>query len=154
MRIHTSQLQRHDLEAAARVAGVTLVRDALHGSKSHAHAYEVILSGSGAQRSQYRSEDVQAATWDEWGIFLGELYRRDPRALVGGAANPVYADAEHFAWATGDRFGDLLPGDQHRNHRWIFIGDSMVGAYTVRACKCEAVQRWLTRSAWREFANV
>ena len=154
MRIHTGSLERHDLEVAARIAGVSLVRDTLHGSNSHAHAYEVILSGSGSRLSQYRDQDVPAATWDEWGIFLAELYQRDPQALVGGAAWPVYADARHFAWATGDRFNDLAPEGQHRNHRWYHVGES-AGGVTVNECKCGAIQRQLAyRRTWREFANA
>lgn len=150
MKIHTDYLNEVALLNASRVAGVTLARQEWRGSRTHQGAWDVILSGSGAHRSQYAERDTPAATWDEWGIFLRGLYRIDPNARCGGRRNPVYADAEHFWWTTDGRFDRLVPADQHRLHRWSH-GGSATRSYVVRTCRCGAMCRWLVDVSWAEW---
>jgi hypothetical protein len=90
MRIHTSACINH-FRMAATVAGVTFERLEHHGSRSDLQAFDVVLNGSG--RNQPWGRDYQAATWDEWGMFLAEVFNYD-------------------------RFDTLTPRHQHRNHRW------------------------------------
>jgi hypothetical protein len=51
------------------------------GSRARARGFVVRLSGS----SNYNMAklDDKAATWDEWGIFINELFKLDPDALIG-----------------------------------------------------------------------
>ena len=111
MRIHTDKLATADLLAAAGKAFVQFERLDVKGSRSHHHAFDVLLSGSSPRRAQ--RNDFYAATWDEWGIFLAEVFSRDP-----GARADRYADAESFHRITGDRFRSLTHAQQHRSHRW------------------------------------
>jgi len=134
MRIHTA-LNGSDVTAAARMAGVQFERCSLHKSRTHTRAYDVILSGSNTRRrntgtSPYRTDDY-AATWDEWGIFLAELFRRDPQIKCA-----YYRDAADFHWQTGNRFKTLRLVDQHRTHNWSY---SMT--LQARGCACGAVMR-------------
>lgn len=134
MRIHTT-LNGSDFTAAARKAGVSFERCSLHGSRTHTRAYDVILSGSSPRRrntgqSASRTDDY-AATWDEWGIFLAELFRRDPATKC-----TYYRDAADFHWQTDGRFKTLTLNEQHRTHNWIR------GVPYKATCKCGATMRW------------
>lgn len=147
MRIHTSTLTEDDVRQAAKIAGVGVYRLGRHGSRKRDHAFDVIIEGSGRTGTRYgQNHDMIAATWDEWGIFLAELFRRDDTVTVP----PYYYDAEHFHWATADRFRDLTPDQQCVRHRWERQGRSMGGAYYVADCsKCAARMRWEARKgAW------
>jgi hypothetical protein len=135
MRIHTNTVTYTDLAQSALLAGVYLERDSEHKSKSHKRAFDVILSGSSPRRrnsgaAANRTDDY-AATWDEWGIFLGELFRRDPAIKCA-----YYRDAADFHWQTGGRFRALTRDKQHRVHNWTF---SMT--LNERGCACGAVTR-------------
>ncbi|MEU7814109.1 hypothetical protein [Pseudonocardia sp. NPDC049154] len=91
-----------------------------------------------------------AATWDEWGIFLAEVFRRDPGATIPTA----YRSADYFHWATADRFRELRVEDQHIRHRWDGYGRSITGAFQVRDCKCGARMRFEARAgAWENEIN-
>jgi hypothetical protein len=138
MRLHTNTLTEAHIHEAARGAGVTLEHLGCHGSRKRAHAFEVALSGSGVTGGQWGGGGYKSATWDEWGIFLGELYRADQDMIAGSA----YRNAEHFQWVTGARFDDLTPSGQHLRHRWDLTGKSCTGAYWVYDCKgCDAHRR-------------
>jgi hypothetical protein len=145
MRIHTSA-DRADLNAAARAAGVALDASE-HGSRTHERAFEVRLA-DGRGRSWRNSGqhgaatwEGNAATWDEWGIFLAELYRGDSEARVGGSTrHPIYANADHFHDITGDRYRDLTPEGQHARHKWAYVGQLATGPHLSR-CKCGATLR-------------
>lgn len=142
MRVHTSAT-RSALYDAAQRAGVVVLASR-HGSRTHAHAYEVALEGSGARRNTGTrgASDEYGATWDEWGIFLAALYEVDPDARCGGSAKrPIYANADDYHWQTGDRFHTLTPGEQHRRHRWEYVGQLLTGAWLHR-CKCGATKRY------------
>lgn len=114
-----------------------------HGSRSHTRSLEVKLTGTSGRRpnpgtgGRYPTDD-HAATWDEWGMFLTRLYDADPAMVCGSVSRPIYAGAEHFNWATGNRYNDLTPEDQHR---WEHAGSAATGRYSVSECKCGAIRR-------------
>jgi hypothetical protein len=151
MRIHSNILTASDIGAAAQAAGIMVVTNEQKGSRSRARAFEFSFSGSGAHRSQWRAMDHRAATWDEWGIALAHLFTIDPDAIVPR----VYENAEHFHWATGDRYRTLTRDAAHAKHNWLSgetFGRSAGGAYHVQACACGAVLRRLTHGmSWDEF---
>lgn len=137
MRIHTN-LDFGDLVDAARHAGVTIARSSKHGSRSRAHAFEVNLSGSGRHGGQWGNGQGRSATWDEWGIFLAELFRRDPELNVG----KVYPNEEAFHWVTVDRYRTLTPAGQHIQHKWSHdVQRAATGGYLIHTCKCGASLR-------------
>lgn len=151
MRIHSDTLTRNDLADAATRAGVTFYRFETRGSRSRARAHDVILEGTGRTGTRYgQNTDMIAATWDEWGIFLAELFRRDP----GMTIPRVYEDAEQFRWATGGRFDELTPAEQHIRHKWERDGFSAGNGYGVSECKCGAVHRWLYRGTWSDISSL
>jgi hypothetical protein len=98
-------------------------------------------------------EDGYALMWDEWGIVLAELYRRDPDLVCGSVKHPTYANAEDYHWQTGDRFQpqpDGAPADiTLHTHRWEWAGSAVVDGYRSQqhTCKgrkdqpCPAVRR-------------
>lgn len=132
MRIHTA-LTETDIQAAARRAGADFVRLNVHGSRRAPRAFDVILTGSALHNCHWsRSGDYRAATWDEWGIFLDLIFRRDPKAWI-----KAYTCQSHFKWATGGRYEWLLPDQQHPRHKWEYAG---IGE---QECACGAVKRWL-----------
>lgn len=146
MRIHTDSLTASDIYAAAAHAGggdyrtsPVLVDVTEHGSRKRARAFNVSLTGTSSRRTNGGNRgagDDYAATWDEWGMFLAELFRRDPDATIPGA----YDTSGDFDYKTGCRFDTLTPAEQHggSGHRWEFTGTP--GA---RSCKtCDAVQRF------------
>jgi len=144
MRIHTS-LTHDEMSAMPRLSGAPISFHALTecGSRTHARAFEVRLTGTGGRSNTglYGSGDFDGATWDEWGAFFGALFDADPAARCGGSSRrPVYGDADHFHFLTGDRFhkrviterhpsGSIattrtsyLPADTHPRHRWVYQG--------------------------------
>lgn len=138
MRIHTDHLDHHHFGKAAYDAGVRLIKCEQNGSRTHARSFDVALSGS----SPYRTADGQdqAATWDEWGVFLAALFALDSEARCGGAKRPAYADHADFHYKTGGRFGNAsLPFDTHPRHRWEYRG----GRFS-RCSACSAVRTFDT----------
>lgn len=146
MRLHTSLTPGEVYQALARAqikklvaadieftSGVTHHGSLVpHGSRTHAHAYEVQLgtyekhslprdyrdrngqrmnvrryknSGSGGASSEWvRGEAVWAATWHEWGWFIAEVFAADPTARWGSQKHPNYASPGDFHHKTGGRF--------------------------------------------------
>lgn len=146
MRLHTDVLTRDDILNAAKGGTIAFDRLTEHGSRSHARAFEVKLTGSGTHTNSGRygaNTWEQAATWDEWGIFLGRLYEIDRNLLVGSAKNPIYEGWDDFHWQTGERFLPVAEGGitwvgQHKTrHAWKH--DWMT---RESACKCGAVRRF------------
>jgi hypothetical protein len=141
MKIHTS-LSQESIYRAARLAGVDFERLNEHGSRSHPHAFDVILSGSGTTGGQWGNSGkdgaapYKAATWDEWGIFLAAVFGADETAKA-----TYYESADDFHWQTGGRFRMLRRDSQHLRHKWSFQGECVTGAYWVHECKCGAVKR-------------
>lgn len=100
MKLHTNSLTAGDIRGSltvAKVAGqvsrsVTFNKLEEHGSRSHARAFEVQLGtetkykGDGRRRQNSGTNGAQytyAATWDEWGWFIAEIFEIDPRAKFG-----------------------------------------------------------------------
>lgn len=139
MRIHT-RLEARSVRIAAHAAGVTFARMTEHGSRKSTRAFDVILEGHGRTKwgnsGTHGAASYTAATWDEWGIFLGRVFDYDP------AANATYyRDADDFHWQTGERFKTLTPAQQHTRHTWNWNGDCVTGSYSVHECKCGAIMR-------------
>src|SRR4051812_26287311 len=155
MLLHTDTLDTLELRKAARLAGVGFTRLDLKGSRSRDHKFDVILTGSGGRGQGFRRDGDPAASWDEWGIWLGHLFRLDERAVVRGMYD--YLDGEHFTWATGGRFTpDFTWALQHTRHRWEFSGIGVTGSYSVFECSkgpapCGAIMRQLRGQSWQEF---
>jgi hypothetical protein len=149
MRIHSSALDTLEIRKAARAADVQFTRFNLHGSRSREQAFEVILTGN-SPRNQNGGSD-KAATWDQWGHFLNTLFTLDPDMVT-----PYYDNAEHFHWATGNRYADGfdLANDHVKGHKWEWTGQSAAGAYLVHECACGAIRRYLRHSTWAEFVEA
>jgi len=131
MRIHTDILTVSDIYAAAAHAGggdyrtsPVMVDVTEHGSRSRARAFNVKLTGTSTRRPNPgqggHTGDTYAATWDEWGMFLAELFRRDGAATIPN----VYPGMGDFEYQTNGRFNALTPENQHggSGHRWEFMG--------------------------------
>ena len=117
MRLHTDKITRHDLQAAAFATGVILHEVTEHGSRSKDHALNFYLEGDSNHDSNGRWH--KAATWDQWGMFIANLYRIEYGAVFG-PKNGGYRDASDFHWQTANRFkGAVLP-DSHRQHKWVY----------------------------------
>lgn len=120
MRIHTnSDSPRSTIDQALRNAirrgNVApdvhfVVGPTVYGSRSHAHGVEVQLgtydSSSGPTRSRHfkntgtsGADHIWAATWDEWGWFLAEVFNYDPSAKAG-----PYVGREGFDAATSNAY--------------------------------------------------
>lgn len=99
MRIHTDKLTGAELrQALAQCRGVPVYLDRCdpHGSRSHARAYDVALvvyEGGPGTENPYRRNPGDgrgfdpyewAASYDQWGDWLAELFRLDPKINAGG----------------------------------------------------------------------
>jgi hypothetical protein len=115
MRIHSDVLGSDDLQAALAeipYGGVYLqCRPTRHGSRSRDHAYEAKLRGYGARHTRrpnsgtYGADDEYAATYDDWGYWLAELFSRDPNAICG-----PYKGAADFQRQTAARSREVERG--------------------------------------------
>jgi len=139
MRIHTDATLA-TLRKAAAVAQVDMVKCEPHGSRTHARAFEVSLRGSSKRRPNfYNGDGSYAATWDQWGIFLAEIFTADREARCGTAKHPIYRDAEHFDAVTRYRFDGhgIVPNDMHGDHRFKYAAP-----YTQACTQCSASHTW------------
>lgn len=116
MRIHSDILTQHDLTIASNLAGTWHIRRTNHNSRKRAAAFDVALSGSSPSRAQADREQY-AASWDEWGMYLAALYRRDPKMVT-----PYYADADDFHFQTHNRFREFDRSEHHNRHNWEHAG--------------------------------
>lgn len=155
MRIHTDKLTEKDLyDAATRAGSGVRVEMTVHGSRKRARAFAFQLSGTSTRKrntgnygaagedAYWGPDRSHAATWDEWGMFLGELFRIDPDATVP----KVYENGEHFRWVTCARFDTLTPAEQcsRSGHKWSNGIPVATGSYYVNQCQreeCGASQR-------------
>jgi hypothetical protein len=136
MKLYANEITEKEIMDAAIAAGVTVEKLISKPSRNYVRSFDVILSGSGPRRSQWRDQEVPAATWDEWGIFLARLFDHEP-----GMRAAAYRDRDHFRWATANRYDTLTPADQHRLHAWR-VDHHVLRVELVRSCKrCPAVQR-------------
>lgn len=150
MKLHSDTLDTLEVRKAATLAGVGFTRLSLHGSRSRAQRFDVILTGNSGRRQNMGGPD-EAASWDEWGIFLGHLHRLDPNLK-----SDYYHGEDHYIWATGGRFTpDFTPLAQHTRHRWEFSGIGVTGSYSVFECggkhPCGAIMRSLRGQTWEDF---
>lgn len=142
MRIHSDVLTLADFYAAtANLPGV-FVTVSQHGSRSHAHGFELSLEGNGYAKNTGTygaSQGEKGATWDEWGAVFSHLFEVDPNALAGSPKYPAYSDGYEFHYATNDRFevpGEL-PKDTHKRHTW-----ESNGIRSQQCKKCTAQRRF------------
>jgi hypothetical protein len=140
MKIHTSASAMHVIHAAQEV-GVSVLDISKHGSRSRKHRLDIKLTGHSPYRTM--ANDGQAASWDEWGMFIERVFRLDPDAIVG-----MYPDYDSFQMATYRRFDDLTPAQAHHKHNWYAPGD-----YTS-SCECGAQQRWDWKLDAREAVSA
>lgn len=141
MRIHTNTLTTGDLVDAARVARVNFTRLGDGQSRSHARFFEFTLTGESRRRQMGKLD--KAATWDQWGVFLSELFSRDPNMVCGTVKSPIYRDSGDFDYKTNWRFTNdndnpAWPTDAHGDHTFRFAGVP----YQQKCTKCTAVARW------------
>lgn len=151
MRIHSDVITREDIHRAARHARVDLATFTDHGSRSRARAFDVKLEGESRRRPNGGASGAgsgYAATWDQWGVFLGFLFELDARMVT-----PYYKNKADFDRRTDNRFrtrgawtddGERdgvtnWPRDAHGDHVFRFSGIPGQQACT----KCSAVQRWM-----------
>lgn len=142
MRFHTDTLTRDDVIRAARKAGATIETLSSHGSRSRDHAFEVKLTGNSNRRpngGSYGAGDDYAATWDQWGVFIGQLFNLDPDMTT-----IYYHDAGAFDAVTLGRF-DILPDEPvpfslSHDHSWA------VASPGIQECrKCGAQHNYGAR---------
>jgi hypothetical protein len=102
MRIHCSNdVTTSTIYAAARHARVD-VTITEHGSRSRDHAFDVKLEGESRRRPNGGASGAgsgYAATWDQWGVFLGFIFDVDPDAKCW-----AYDGRSDFARKTRYRF--------------------------------------------------
>lgn len=104
MKFHTSVLTEHGLQDVLRVTGLAArgvyldtERGGTHRSRSRARRidfYLIATPGHGrrwANTGNHGAGRDKAATWHEWGAFIGELFHRDPNAVID-----YYDDARGF----------------------------------------------------------
>ena len=140
MKLHSDILTRDDVTTAARKADMILETFGQGGSRSRKNSFTVIASGNSTRNAM--SNEFKAATWDQWGVFLGILFDIDPLLHTGKHG---YEDAVDYHNKTDDRFSsarrDQIDVKSKHNHKWI-----NAGAY-YSECKsdfCTATVRWLT----------
>jgi hypothetical protein len=138
MIIHTSA-DAHTVHTAAKLARVNFDRMAERGSRTHDRAFDVTLTGESARlpnggrsgRYVFGQANVHAATWDQWGVFIGAIFDVDPDARMS-----YYSNAADFHEQTSWRFEDGWPTDAHGDHRWDFVAP-----FTFGCKRCSAVER-------------
>lgn len=117
MKLHTKLLP-HEISDAFRTvkddgdmtADIEFVQFDAENSRSHDNGYKIQLGTydpkSGPKNSryhknsgQYGASDIWAATYDEWGCFVAEIFSRDPGAKFGS-----YDGVDDFNAKTEDRY--------------------------------------------------
>jgi hypothetical protein len=105
MRLHTNILTPKTIHGQHVVFETRLKVEGPFGSRSHRHAYEITLRGIGphhrknAQNTSDNSISEKAATYDEWGKFIADLFRADPDAKIG-----PYNDRTDFRAKTNGKY--------------------------------------------------
>lgn len=115
MRIHTDHLTTYDIHNAALVANVGILDFSVQGSRSRGISMDVWLSGSHYAAGQHDHE-TPAATWDEWGVFLAELFKIDPDAKCGH-----YDGRDDFIAKTTDEYNRFVRWQQNSTHNRALI---------------------------------
>lgn len=161
MKIHLNHHLPESLLREARIAaGVYTVRCKKSGSRTHQVKYDVILEGESGRRTNQRwgmdETGVEAATWDQWGIYLAVIFEADPTAKTD-----FYKDAEDFHRQTGGRFERLVmpleiadeidrvvlsqdsPDYKITAHRWTpdFENNRPLSGYLTLRCKGHSTKK-------------
>lgn len=127
MRLHSSTLTDRDMREALSahgMRGVWFYKNDTYGSMTRTRAWEIRLESNNSNRLLNFGDGIStAATWDEWGIFFGELFRRDPAMIAGSASSKGwgYRGRADFRRATVRRFDHLEHKDQHKTHRFTWV---------------------------------
>jgi hypothetical protein len=96
MRLYSDKLTEADIYDAARKTGVIVWECArFQRPRVRANGWNLYLMGTSPYTSQATGE--RAATWDEHGLWMAELYKRDPNLRVSW-----YRDLAHFVQVTRD----------------------------------------------------
>lgn len=137
MKIHSNVITEADIATALHHAEkrgvfgrVHLTEFAALRSRSHSHAYQIYLRGDGTvsgrppmnRTGNYRAREY-AATWCQWGDFLGYLFHVDPAMKAG-----PYKNAADFDRQTEHMFDVDMDGEPN-------------GTCGTRCSACKAVDR-------------
>ncbi|AXC36233.1 hypothetical protein SEA_FORK_4 [Microbacterium phage Fork] len=116
MRIHSDIIVRGDLSDLLKgMPGVHFDHVSEHGSRKRRRGLEVRLIGNSPYLNMAKTDN--AATWDEWGVFMARVFDLDSDALIGGET------LQDFDQRTNYRFdGEGLPVDTHPRHTWGDFG--------------------------------
>lgn len=107
MRIHSDVLTRGDIfGAASGIESVWVDKWTEHGSRSRKRAFEVALRGAGTRHTRWPNSGkfgadhtANAATYDDWGDFLSNLFDVDPDMIAG-----LYRGKSHFHVVTNFKY--------------------------------------------------
>lgn len=137
MRIHTDTLTADDLTDAAKLAGCRVESVREHRSTARNRAYEFVISGHGTHGGAYGRMPFAVGSWDDYGIVLAELFRRDPRAVVGTPGRPTYDGVTDFHQETAHRYRTLTPDQAHHAHKRDHTARDYVteGRHRLLPCK-------------------
>jgi hypothetical protein len=110
MRLHSDVLTQRDLFDAAMISGLHsrgayVESVTLHRSRSRARGMEFRLASD--RSNQYRNSGQygaevwgpKAASWDDHGVWMAELFDRDPNAIIG-----PYKGRDAFHCATKEAY--------------------------------------------------
>lgn len=102
MKIHSDTLTINDLHRATSPGSFWICDYQRESSRSRAEGWKVYLTGSSpyAQNS-HGKRSGNAATYDEWGVFLARLYALDTRMIAG-----PYKGVEDFNRQTEGKYVD------------------------------------------------
>lgn len=88
---------------------------AQNNSRTWAQSFNVQLEGLVRDRGRrygnsgsYGAGEHYAATYDEWGFFLGLVYTTLPELTVGQSKHPIYEDFDAFLRATGETYNSEI----------------------------------------------
>lgn len=135
-----------DLRRAAGAAKMTsaneTIRNGRHGApvlSFNGYGGEVRSNRRPNTRDAWVRQNHYAATWDQWGVLLGHLFRLDPGMNVGGYNRPTYAGASDFHRQTDGRFRDVdgLPEGFHGDHTFRWSGTAGV---CVKGCTARKIR--------------
>ena len=127
MKIHTD-LTEKELRRAFTLSGVPVadMRVTVHGSRSRSRRFDVTFDADRMKGRKVGQNGLTGLGFDEWGLFIEQVYRMDEAAIVG-----PYRDREDFREATGLRFDYLTWENRHPVHRWGRV-------YGNDCCECGA----------------
>lgn len=98
MKVHSNRkISKFEFEAACP-QGVFISSFETAGSRLSDYAWEIRLSGSNPSMQQ-GGTGFHAATWDEWGLWIAEVFKLDPLAVIG-----PYKGQGEFHRITKDKF--------------------------------------------------